>query len=109
MPIPDPHKAPAGKDGPVLERMTVHDFLYGDRHQKLYGKIEVYLEGRRDLALPFIHLLVEGKSAIEIQKALGLDFRGDVLFAILLLYFYARDGFARHPDLTLEIPEELLP
>jgi hypothetical protein len=88
--------------------ISTHNFLYSDRHKTLYPNITVYLEGDKDKIGPFIELLEEGRSPLEICKALELQYRGDVLFAIMIVHFYVRDGLADRPLVAPDIPPELL-
>ena len=93
-----------------VEKVSVHDFLYGDRHSKFYPDIKVYLGGSLDRLIPFLALLRDGKSAREICEALKLHYRGDVWFATLLVYFHVRDGLVDHPTLEdVTVPPELAP
>lgn len=85
-----------------------HNFLYSDRHKTLYPNITVYLEGDEGKVEPFIELLEEGRSPLEICKALKLQYRGDVLFATMIVHFCVRDGLASRPTVAPEIPPELL-
>lgn len=93
-----------------VSKVSVQDFLYPDRHRRLYSRFEVYLPIEQ---MPgFIRLLAEGKTADEIQAALGVPYRGDVLFAILLAYLTKRDGLmnlalAGLPDIDPVVPDEL--
>lgn len=88
--------------------VSAHDFLHNDRHQKLYPDVSVYLEGDAEKIGPLIDLLDEGKTALEICQALKLRYRGDALFATLLVYFFIRDALVIRPSLKLEIPRELM-
>ena len=93
-----------------VEKVTVHDFLYDDRHRKFYPDIKIYLGGTLDRLIPFLWFLHEGKSAKEICQELKLTYRGDILFATLLVYFHVRDGLVDHPTLKdVTIPLELAP
>lgn len=91
-----------------VEMVSVHDFLYGDRHSKFYPDIKIYLGGTLDRLIPFLSLLHQGKSAKEICETLKLTYRGDIWFATLLVYFHVRDGLVEHPTLMdVKVPPEL--
>ena len=94
----------------TVETVSVHDFLYGDRHTTFYPDIKVYLGGSLDRLIPFLQLLREGRNAREICEALKLHYRGDIWFATLLVYFHVRDGLVEHPTLRdVTVPPELAP
>jgi len=83
-----------------------HDFLFSDRHRRLYPDPFVYIP---DAKIPhFLALLREGYDADGIQAALELPYRGDVLFATLLLHLARRDGVAELPGIDPDVPAELL-
>ena len=88
--------------------VSVHNFLYSDRHRKFYPDIKVYLEGDQSRIVPFMLHLRNGKSPEEIRDALDLEFRGDVLYATLVAHFFARDGLLPFPDWKFDVPSELL-
>lgn len=88
--------------------ISAHDFLYGDRHKKFYPDIKIYLGGTLGPLPAFIALLEQGKSAKEICEELKLAYRGDVWFATLLVYFHVRDGLVELPNLSVDIPPELV-
>ena len=88
--------------------ISAHNFLYSDRHQKLYPHMPVYLEGDDGKIGPFLQLLEEGKTALEICQLLKIRYRGDVLFATLLAHFQMRDGLLASDSFVPEIPPELL-
>ena len=48
--------------------ISAHDFLYSDRHEKLYPDIRVYLEGSIERLEPLIDMLRDGTSALEICR-----------------------------------------
>ena len=84
-----------------------HDFLFSDRHRRLYPDPFVYIP---DAKIPrFLALLREGRDADSIQAALELPYRGDVLFATLLLHLARRDGVMTLPGIDPKVPAELLP
>lgn len=84
-----------------------HDFLYSDRHEKLYLDIRIYLNGHGSNIEPFVALLEQGATTQEICEALKLHFRGDVWFARLLVHLHIRDGLVVKPNLKVDIPEQL--
>lgn len=84
-----------------------HDFLFSDRHRRLYPDPFVYIPDSKMLA--FLALLREGRDADHIRTELDLAYRGDVLFAILLLHLGRRDGVIALPGIDPAIPPELLP
>lgn len=90
-----------------LRRLAGHNFLYSDRHEKLYIDIRTYLNGRGDNIEPFVALLEQGATTQEICEALKLHFRGDVWFAQLLVHLHIRDGLVVVPNLKVDVPEQL--
>jgi hypothetical protein len=86
---------------------SYHDFLFSDRHRRLYPDPFIYIPDPK--IPPFLEMLREGKNADEIQTALELPYRGDVLFATLLLHLARRDGVVELPGIDPDIPAELLP
>ncbi len=88
--------------------IAAHDYLYSDRHKRLYTDIRVYLRDYHNAAR-FVQLLEQGKTTPEICEALKLQYRADVWFASLILHFLMREGYFSTLSLTVEIPEELRP
>ncbi|MGC4025319.1 MAG: hypothetical protein QM744_09320 [Mesorhizobium sp.] len=84
-----------------------HNFLYSDRHQKLYPDIRVYLNGRTDNIERFVDCLQRGADVREICEELELRYRGDVWFAMLLVHLHMRDGLVDIPGLEIEPPAQL--
>ncbi len=84
-----------------------HDFLFSDRHRRLYPDPFIYIPDPK--IPPFLDMLREGKDADEIQAALNIPYRGDVLFATLLLHLARRDGVVELPGIDPDVPAELLP
>lgn len=102
---------PADKDRsgrPLKVVLTSHhDFLFSDRHRRLYPDPFVYIP---DPKIPhFLDMLREGRDAGFIQAALELPYKGDVLFATLLLHLARRDGVVELPGIDPDVPAELLP
>ena len=97
---------PGTRRGPV-SKASFQDFLFPDRHRRLYPDPFVYIP---DPKIPhFLALLREGHDAEHIRATLELPYRGDVLFAMLLLHLARRDGVVALPGIDPAIPPELLP
>lgn len=99
--------ATAAGDRALIQVVSVHNFLYPDRHGRLYPRLPVYLNGDPGKIAPFIDCLEKKMTAAEIRDALGLQYRGDVWFGTLLVYFHIRDGLVDLPNLDIEPPAEL--
>lgn len=96
-----------GTTHPGVSKVSFQDFLFPDRHRRLYPDPFVYIP---DAKIPhFLALLREGRDAEDIRAVLGLAYRGDVLFAMLLLHLARRDGVVALPGIDPAIPPELLP
>lgn len=98
-----------GKGSPLLRVVLTshHDFLFSDRHRRLYPDPFIYIP---DPKIPqFLDMLRQGKGADAIQAALELPYRGDVLFATLLMHLARRDGVVELPGIDPDVPAELLP
>lgn len=90
-----------------LRAMAVHDFLYSDRHRRLYPRLSVYLNGDFNNVGPFIDCLEMNMPVEAICDELGLMYRGDVWFATLLVHLHLRDGVYGAPLRKVEPPAEL--
>lgn len=92
---------------PPITVVSANDFLYSDRHERLYADLRVYLNGRGDNIEPFIACLQQDMDVQEICERLKLHFRGDVWFATLLVHLHMRDGLVHIPGLQVAPPGQL--
>lgn len=92
---------------PPVSVLSHQDFLFSYLHRRLYPDPFVYIPYSKMLA--FLALLREGRDAEHIRAELDLPYRGDVLFAILLLHLGRRYGVIALPGIDPAIPPELLP